>query len=127
MKTRNTILSALMIWPLFYLLTGCSTMINGENQAIMIDSNIKGSTCSLNNDRGIWHVSATPEAVTIQRSNQNLVISCKHPSGLSGITSISPKANNRRSFMLGGFAAIAYDKSTGAAYDYPTLINVSLK
>lgn len=132
LKTRNKIMtysfSSIILLSLgTCLLAGCSTMSTGTTQPILVDTGISGATCTLSNDRGVWHLADTPDTVIVHRSHKELAVSCKHTSGLSSVISVPAKSNKKKSFMQGGWLAISYDMSTGALYEYPTLITVNLK
>jgi len=113
-------------------LTGCASIVNGNNQVISVEARHKGqqvvgATCTLVNPKGTFYVT-TPGTVTIHRAYDDLNVKCEkdgHQPGLASVKS-STKPMAFGNILFGGVIGAAVDAGSGAAYDYPTLISVIL-
>jgi hypothetical protein len=112
------------------LSTGCASIVNGQNQSLSVktngtDTEVVGAKCTLNSNKGTWYVTS-PGSVTVQRSYNDLMVTCKKEGMEDGIGAIksSTKAMAFGNIIFGGIIGAAVDTSTGAAYDYPDLITI---
>jgi hypothetical protein len=79
----------------------------------------------MTNDKGTWFVT-TPGSVSVHRSLEDLSLICTKD-GFTPATDVEKSATKGMAFgnlLFGGLIGTAVDVSTGAAYDYPTLISV---
>lgn len=114
------------------LLTGCASVINGQNQSVSVNtvskgSDVSGATCSLRNDKGVWYVTS-PGSVAIHRSYGELAVSCTHaglPDGLAAVKSSTTGAVFGN-ILVGGVIGAGIDVATGAAYSYPNVIPIEM-
>lgn len=111
-------------------LTGCASIVNGNNQVVSVETRHKGqtivgATCALVNPKGTFYVT-TPGTVTIHRSYDDLNVKCEKDGMQPGMASVksSTKAMAFGNIIFGGVIGAAVDAGSGAAYDYPTLISV---
>lgn len=110
------------------LLTGCASIVTGQNQSLSIDTEPTGANCTLTNDKGTWYVNSTPGTVTVLRSYESLNYTCKKGSrSCSGSTKSTTKGMAFGNVLAGGIIGAAVDMGTGAAYDYPTPIACQMK
>jgi hypothetical protein len=114
------------------LTTGCASIVSGQNQSVSVVTrndlaDVSGAQCELKNDKGIWYTT-TPGSVTVRRSYNDLTVLCKHDSSTPGVASVksSTKGMAFGNILFGGFIGAGVDMSTGAAYDYPDIVNVRL-
>ena len=112
------------------LTTGCASIVNGQNQSLSVktngaDAEVVGARCTLVSNKGTWYLT-TPGSVTVQRSYQDLNVTCKKDGLEDGYAAVKSgtKAMAFGNIIFGGFIGAAVDTSTGAAYDYPDLITV---
>ena len=75
---RHVLIAASALGAL--LLTGCASIINGQNQSVSVvtrnqGAEVQGAKCSLTNDKGVWYVSS-PGSVAVHRSFGELSVSC---------------------------------------------------
>jgi hypothetical protein len=112
------------------LSTGCASIVNGQNQSLSLktngaDTEVVGAKCTLNSNKGTWYVTS-PGSVTVQRSYNDLMVTCKKDGMEDGTGSVksSTKAMAFGNIIFGGIIGAAVDTSTGAAYDYPDLITI---
>jgi hypothetical protein len=114
------------------LCTGCASIVSGHNQSVSVkttsDGNdVSGAQCELTNDKGSWYTT-TPGSVTVRRSYNELVVTCK----LAGMTPGTDRVKSSTKGMafgnviFGGVIGAGIDVASGAAYDYPTLINIAM-
>ncbi len=128
--TRSTLISLALLSPLMF--TGCASIVNGQNQSLSVTSDSNGATlagakCSLANNKGTWFAT-TPGSVTVRRSYQPLAVNCTLDGFETGSITINSatKAMAFGNIIFGGVIGAGVDISTGAAYDYPELIKVSM-
>lgn len=113
-------------------LTGCASIVNGQNQSVSVETRSNGATlvganCTLTNNKGTWFV-VTPGSATVNRSFEDLSVKClKDPlePGMAVVKSAT-KAMAFGNIIFGGVIGAGVDVATGAAYDYPNLISVDM-
>jgi len=128
MLTRTTALAIAIS-----ALSGCASIVNGQNQSVSVETlaangqSVAGASCKLVNNKGNWFVT-TPGTVTVQRSYEDMNVSCGKDGHEPGINSIksSTKAMLAGNILFGGPIGVGVDAATGAAYDYPSLIQVMM-
>ena len=113
-------------------LTGCASIVNGQNQSLSVETRtagnpVSGANCTLTNNKGVWYVT-TPGTTTVNRSYEDLAVRCEKVSMEPGLASIksTPKGMAFGNIIFGGIIGAGVDMSTGAAYDYPSLITVAM-
>ncbi len=113
-------------------LVGCASIVNGQNQSVSVESRtdagpVSGANCKLSNNKGTWFVT-TPGSTMVQRSFEDLSVRCDKDTLEPGLVSVksSTKAMAFGNIIFGGVIGAGVDISTGAAYDYPTLITVQM-
>jgi len=114
------------------LLTGCASVVNGHTQSLSVvtkskGSDVQGAKCSLSNDKGVWYVTS-PGSVNVHRSYGELTVSCTL-NGLPDGTTAAKSSTTGAVFgniLLGGAIGAGVDIATGAAYDYPNVIPVTM-
>ena len=113
-------------------LTGCASITGGTQQSVSVETRkdavaVTGAECELTNAKGKWFI-ATPGSTQIQRSHDPLLITCKKPDydvGRASVESVA-RAGMAGNILFGGLIGVAIDHSSGAAYDYPNLIQVAM-
>jgi hypothetical protein len=113
------------------LTTGCASIVNGHNQSVTVTTrangaDLPGGKCTLTNDKGKWYT-ATPGSVVVRRSYGELAVNCAHDAHEAANQSFksATKAMAFGNAIFGGVIGVAVDVSTGAAYDYPDLLQVT--
>lgn len=110
-------------------LMGCSSIIEGRSQEIVINTNPSGASCTLiRNDMPIGNVSPTPSAILIEKTKYDILIKCNkdgyeeatyfNKSGAAGAT-----VGN---IILAGGIGWAIDSATGADNKYDSPVNITL-
>jgi hypothetical protein len=121
--------------PLFTVVTlaaGCASITGSKHQPVSVQAHhngnqIQDASCTLTNDKGSWFIK-TPGSTTIQKSGQDLVVTCNKDGVPAGSTTVASSANGGvwGNILLGGFIGYAIDASTGAGFDYPTSMSVQM-
>ncbi len=114
------------------LATGCASIVNGQNQSLSVlafseGKPLQGASCTLMNDKGTWYVT-TPGSAVVHRSFAELSVKCEKTDYEAGLTSVksSTKAMAFGNILFGGVIGATIDVSSGAAYDYPNEVNVTM-
>jgi len=114
------------------LSTGCASIVSGQNQSLSVTAknngaDVVGAKCQLSNDKGTWFAT-TPGSIMVRRSYSDLAITCTADGAAPGVLTVKSftKGMAFGNILFGGIIGAGVDMSTGAAYDYPALINVDL-
>lgn len=113
-------------------LTGCASIVSGTNQVMSVETlsptgKVDGASCKLQNDKGVYYV-VTPGTVNVHRAYGDLSVTCEKaglPNGLATIKS-STKGMMAGNILFGGFIGAGVDAASGAAYDYPVLLQIMM-
>lgn len=127
-QTQRALTASIILGAL--ALSGCASIVNGNNQVISVEARhkgqqISGASCTLVNPKGTFFVT-TPGTVTIHRAYDDLNVKCEKDGLQPGIVAVksSTKPMAFGNILFGGVIGAAVDAGSGAAYDYPTLISV---
>jgi hypothetical protein len=112
------------------VVSGCASMISGTNQSLSVSTTgCPGATCQLTNSKGTWYVTV-PGSVTVHRGYGDMTVVCKKDgfsdarAQVSSATKLATGANVAWGIFLPVGAGV--DAATGAAYDYPAEIVVTM-
>lgn len=127
MKSTSLIFTTLTI----VTLSGCASVTGSTTQAISVQSRapngkeIKEAQCDLVNKRGTYFIS-TPGTITISRSNDNLMVTCRKDGFDNGRATVvsDTKGSMFGNILLGGGIGAIVDHNNGSAYEYPSFIQV---
>ncbi len=123
--------TALFLTLFIFTMTGCASITSGKHQAVSINAICEGepvndASCTLMNDKGSWHVK-TPGSVMIQKAYGDLAVDCKKG---GAVTSSKFKSKNNAgvwgNILAGGLIGYAVDASSGAGFDYPSPMTVTM-
>ena len=122
----------LILMLLAVFISGCASVTGSNSQSITVaaicgsSKIVKGAMCTLVNDKGQWFIES-PSTALIQKSFNELTVSCKHRDayGILVIKS-SSNANIWGNVVAGGFIGAAVDSSTGAGFNYQPMITISM-
>lgn len=128
----SRLLSLMAILAASLLLGGCASITGSSQQSVSVETRqetaqVSGAACELVNAKGKWFLTS-PGSVQIQRSNDDLQVTCNKPGlepGRASVTSIV-KPGMMGNFFFGGIIGVAIDHASGAAYDYPNMIQVMM-
>ena len=107
--------------------TACAAATSGSTQNVSLTTQPNGASCQLTNDNSTWYVPLTPGSVAVHREASDLTVLCKKGdlSGTARVVSVT-KALAFGNILAGGIIGVAIDRGNGAAFDYPSLINVPM-
>lgn len=122
----------LLLAAIISLTTGCASIVNGTSQSLSVTARQQTgepvtATCTLTNNKGSWFAT-TPGSVVVSRSYNDLAVNCISL-GLPTGTAIAKSVTKGMAFgniLFGGVIGAGVDMSTGAAYDYPPVITVTM-
>ena len=134
MKTKMKCgsISLLLAMVLLAALTGgCASITGTTNQSISVQTRapegkeVSGAACELTNHKGKWFVT-TPGSVTVTRSNDDMQVLCNKDGSEPGRASVvsATKGSMFGNILFGGGIGAIVDHNSGAAYEYPALIQV---
>tara|TARA_Y100000992_G_C21218283_1_gene469074 strand:- start:577 stop:1113 length:537 start_codon:yes stop_codon:yes gene_type:complete len=116
----------LILFPL--ILSGCASTMSGNSQPVTISSNVNGARCTLTNEKGSWSLQ-TPGSAVVTNSRENLSVRCEKNGYESAVVSVPSKHKDSATWgnvVLGGGIGYIWDRKTGAAFIYPSTINLTL-
>ena len=110
-------------------LSGCSSIINGSTQELMINTNPSGADCAVQRQGlTIGRVAPTPGAVTVKKTKYDIQLICTKPgyqtaqyynrSGSEGAT--------WGNIILGGGIGWAIDSASGSDNHYESPVNMTM-
>lgn len=114
----------------FATLAGCASITTGTNQSVSVKTgSVNNATCSLENNKGKWYVNKTPGSVTINRSYNDLSVDCEKSGYADSHKTVQSNTKGMAfgNILAGGVIGAGVDMADGAAYDYPTEIDVPMK
>lgn len=110
-------------------LTGCSSIIDGTSQEIVINTNPEGADCALIREgKTIGRVNPTPGGVTIKKTKYDMDIVC-NKEGYQEATYFNKSDVAGATFgniVLGGGIGWAIDSASGADNKYTSPVNITL-
>jgi len=117
----------------FLFLSGCASITGTTNQSVSVQARgnngkeVKEASCDLINKRGTWFIT-TPGTVQIQRSNDDLQVTCRKEGFDNGRASVvsDTKGSMFGNILLGGGIGAVVDHNNGSAYEYPSFIQVTM-
>ncbi len=110
------------------ILYGCATTMSGNQQPVTVASNVNGAKCTLQNEKGSWSLQ-TPGSAVVTNSRENLSVRCEKNGYQSAVVSVPSKHKDSATWgnvVLGGGIGYIWDRKTGAAFIYPSTINLTL-
>ena len=114
-----------------FVLTACASLTEGKFQPVTVQTShenevVEGIGCTLHNDAGTWFLTS-PASVTVHKSDDDLVVDCKIDH-IVGYESVESKANGAylSNFLILFGIGYIIDRFTGAGFDYPASVTVTL-
>ena len=103
------------------VLAGCATVIEGPVQTITVESAPPGAACAVSREREALGTVVTPGAITLDKSKNDLVVTCSKPGYRSSTLVASPKylAATFGNLLVGGLIGFGVDAATAANFYYP--------
>ena len=109
-------------------LNACASTMSGNTQPVTIATNVNGAKCTLTNEKGSW-IAQTPGSAVVTNSRENLSVRCEKDGYQSAVVSVPSKHKDSATWgnaVLGGGIGYIWDRKTGAAFIYPSTINLTL-
>jgi hypothetical protein len=126
MKTANIALVAIISAT---GLSGCSSIIEGTSQEILVNSNPSGADCEFVREGNvIARVVQTPGGVTIKKTKHDITLKC-HKDGYQEASYLNHSGAAGATFgniILGGGIGWAIDSASGADNKYDGVVNITL-
>lgn len=123
----KTIYAALMVG--FAMMTSaCSTIVEGSDQNLVVDTDPSGAACELMRDGMlIGKVDPTPGVLRIDKSSQDIVVDCTKDD-LVGQAIVASDVEDMTfgNILAGGIIGVAVDGASGAMYVYPESVTIPL-
>jgi hypothetical protein len=114
------------------LLSGCASITGTTGQSVSVETRqqsqqVSGANCELTNSKGKWFVT-TPGSVQIRRSNDDLIVICTKDGLEPGRATVASETKGSMfgNILFGGGIGAIVDHNSGAAYEYPTLIQIMM-
>jgi len=110
-------------------LSACATVISGTDQSIAVATDPPGANCSI--DRSGTHigqVNPTPGSIHLDRSKDDLTLTCSRSGYQEAKLSQSPHFTGATfgNILVGGLVGVVVDAATGANFRYPDNVTVQL-
>jgi hypothetical protein len=110
-------------------LSGCSSVIEGTSQEILVNTNPSGANCEFVREGNvIARVSQTPGGATIKKTKHDITLRCTKD-GYQEATYLNHSGAAGATFgniILGGGIGWAIDSASGADNKYDGVVNISL-
>ncbi len=113
---------------LLLALPACATLTADETQTIRISTTPEqGASCTISNGEQTWEVDSTPESITVPRAFKQLQVICSKEGVGSNVSKAQAGTRGRAygNILLLGVPALV-DAASGAGYEYPEEITVTL-
>ncbi len=111
------------------MLSACATIVNGTSQSVTVSTTPPAATCTLDRvGARIGAVAQTPGSVRLDKSKNDLSVTCNKP-GYQTATVVRGPSFNGWTFgniVAGGVIGAVVDASSGANYEYPSDIRLDL-
>lgn len=114
------------------LLSACATIVNGSSQTVTVSTTPPGATCTVDRvGARIGAVAQTPGSVRLDKSKNDLSVTCSKPGFQTATVSKAPSFGgatfaNILLGVVGGPVAVMVDAASGANYEYPGDIRLDL-
>ena len=110
-------------------LGGCSSVIEGTSQEILVNTNPPGADCAFEREGNvIARVQQTPGGATIKKTKHDITLRCAKP-GYQDATYLNHSGAAGATFgniILGGGIGWAIDSASGADNKYDGTVNITL-
>ena len=125
----KSIRNCFALLSLYGLLVGCSTIVEGTDQTVTVDSEPRGAECLMTREgAGIGTIRATPETVIVDRGDEDIKISCEKEGYLTTIATLPSELEGMTfgNLLFGGLIGVAVDAASDANSKYPEAISIQM-
>lgn len=119
----------MIIVSLSLMLPGCATIFEGTSQSVSISTDPAGADCTIERaGTRIGQINPTPGSIHIDKSKNDLSVLCTHAGYLPATVAQSPKfqATTFGNILIGGLVGVVVDAASGANFQYPNDVRISL-
>ncbi|WP_428390726.1 hypothetical protein [Lichenicoccus sp.] len=119
-----------MLLSLAGMLPGCATIVNGSNQNLTVSTNPAGAQCTVSRaGRVLGMVNPTPGSVRIDKSKNDLSVTCKKDGFRVATISQTPSFGGMTfgNILAGGAVGFIVDAASGANYTYPSEVRLDME
>ena len=121
-------LKVIIVLPLA-MLSACASIITGTTQTVTVSTDPAAATCTL--DRAgtrVGAIPATPGSVRLDKSGKDLAVTCAKEGYQTATVQQSSSFNGVTfgNIVLGGVVGIIVDAASGANFNYPSDVRMSL-
>lgn len=111
------------------MLSACASVMEGTSESVAVNTNPPGATCNV--DRAgtrLGTISPTPGSVNVSKSKNDLTVTCTKEGYEQAQLSVSPKfvGTTFGNVLIGGGVGAIVDAATGASFDLPDQVSVSM-
>ena len=110
-------------------LTGCSSIIEGTNQTLTVNTTPAGATCVLNrNGQVIGQIQSTPGGIVVEKTKHDINVVCNKEGYLEAtyFNKSDVAGATVGNVILGGGIGWAIDSASGADNKYTEIMNITL-
>jgi hypothetical protein len=118
-----------LLLSLGLLASGCATLTKGTSQAITVNTDPTGATCTLTRDaKTVAIVNPTPGSVPVDKALGNIVVDCKRGGYQDAAGKLASEFQPMTfgNILLGGIIGIAVDAVSGAMGQYPDTVTITM-
>jgi hypothetical protein len=111
------------------ILSGCATIMEGTAQSVQVATTPSGATCTVSRAGAtLGQIASTPGSVRIDKSKNDLSVTCAEAGFHTATVTQSPHfvGTTFGNIVAGGLIGAAVDASTGANYEYPSQVILTL-
>ncbi|MEJ0026179.1 MAG: hypothetical protein WDN01_09145 [Rhizomicrobium sp.] len=108
--------------------SGCASIVEGTTQSVAVATIPKdGAKCVLTSSEGTYYVT-TPGNAIVHKTKNDLDVTCKLDGFKDAHTVVASHFNGATvgNVLAGGIIGIGVDAATGANYNYPEKVDVTL-
>jgi hypothetical protein len=106
-----------------------ATIVNGSSQTVTVSTTPPGATCTVDRvGARIGAVAQTPGSVRLDKSKNDLSVTCSKPGFQTATVSKAPSFGGATfgNIIAGGVIGVVVDAASGANYEYPGDIRLDL-
>jgi len=108
---------------------GCSTIVEGRSQEIMVNTNPPNASCTLKRkDETLGTINPTPGSLYVEKTKYDILVTC-NKRGYETATYLNHSGAAGATFgniILGGGVGWAVDSATGSDNKYDSPVNMTL-
>jgi hypothetical protein len=129
MNTIKTVPRLISLVAILGVVTACSTIVEGTDQTVTVNSDPSGAECMLTREGlGVGTASPTPQTLTVDRGDEDIIVSCKKEGYLSTNATLPSEVEGMTfgNILFGGLIGVAVDAASDANAKYPDSIMVEM-